>query len=37
MRRNLLYGKGSSMMRREFDYEKEIVLWERKLYDEKKV
>ena len=23
--------------RRKLDYEKEIVLWERKLYDEKKV
>ena len=31
------YGKGSSMMRRTFDYEKEGVLWRRKFCDEKKV
>ena len=33
----MFYGKGSSMMRRKFDYEKEVVLWRRKFYDEKKV
>ena len=29
MRRKLFYGEKSSMMRRKFDYEKEVVLWKR--------
>ena len=33
----MFYGKGSSMMRKKFDYEKEVVLWRRKFYDEKKI
>ena len=37
MRRKLFYGKGSSMMRRKSDYEKEVVLGRRRFYDEKKV
>ena len=37
MRRKFFDGKGSSMMRRKLDYEKEGVLWRRKFYDDKKV
>ena len=29
MRRKLFDGEGSSMMRRKFDYEKEVVSWKR--------
>ena len=29
MRRKLFYGKGSSLMTRKFDYEKEVVSWKR--------
>ena len=36
MRRKLFYGKGNSLMTRKFDDEKEVVLWKRKFYDEKK-
>ena len=37
MRRKLFCAKGNSLMTRKFDYEKEVVLWKRKFYDEKKV
>ena len=33
----MFYGEGSSMTRRKFDYEKEVVLWKRKFFDDKKV
>ena len=33
----MFHGEGSSMMRRKLDYEKEVVLWERKFFDDKKV
>ena len=33
----MFYGEGSSVMRRKFDYEKEVVLWKRKFFDDKKV
>ena len=29
MRRKLFYGKGNSLTRRKFDYEKEVVSWKR--------
>ena len=35
MTRKLFDGKGSSMTRRKFDYQKEGVLWRRKFYDDK--
>ena len=35
--KEVFYGKGNSMMRRTFDYEKEGGLWRRKFYDDKKV
>ena len=37
MGRKLLDGKGSSMMRRKFDYERGGLFLERKFYDDKKV
>ena len=37
MRRKSFCGKGSSMTRRKFDYEKEVVLWKGKFFDEKKI
>ena len=35
-RRKWFYGRGSSMVRRKCDYEKEVVLWKRKFYNNKK-
>ena len=37
MRRKLFCGKGSSRMRRKFEYEKEVDFWKRKFFDDKKV
>ena len=37
MRRKLFCGKGSSMTRGKFDSEKEVVLWKRKFFHDKKV
>ena len=34
--KEVFYGKGSSMMGKKFDYEKEGVLWRKKFYDDKK-
>ena len=31
----MFYGEGSSMVTRKFDYDKEVVSWKRKFYDDK--
>ena len=33
----MFYGEGSSMVTRKSDYEKEVVSWKMKFYDDKKV